>query len=95
MKHAENIPAADCISSTTVEELVLCDIDAGLFNLAFEIEYHDALQSLTLDWLVRDKITSEEAREMFFKFRAEWTAKRQIDPSVWSRFPTTKASEVA
>jgi hypothetical protein len=57
----------------------------GRFDLAFEAEYHDELKELQIDWLVRDKITTLEAREIYSDLRAKWFERRRIDPSVWPR----------
>lgn len=66
----------------TVEELSREYCSKGRFDLAFEVEHHDELQNLVLDWLVRDKITEREARSIFIDLRSKWCSHRQIDPVV-------------
>jgi len=55
----------------------------GRFVEAFEVEHHDELENLKQDWLLRDKITTLEAREIYSDLRAKWFEQRRIDPSVW------------
>jgi hypothetical protein len=53
------------------------------FDLAFVVECHDELDDLTKNWLVRDKVTTLEAREIYLELRTKWSARRRIDPNVW------------
>ena len=70
-------------SQTTVEQLTRKYCSMGRFDLAFEVEHHDELANLTLDWLVRGKMTTLEAREIYSELRTKWSARRHIEPSVW------------